>query len=136
MKRIDRDILVSVMVSFSFSFILFMILAYFRLETLFLDLSTTKSISKEIILKSYNSAWIELFTLFLALFLFVFYLTLRLSRRMYAEIENLNEYLNAISKKKDYSAVLQVEHYLEFLTTSLHLKNIIKRLYSRDKKKK
>ncbi len=136
MKKIYSDILLSVMLSFSLSFILFIVIAYFRLETLFLLLSNTQTSSQALLLEAYNAVWLELVALFLMLFFIVFYVTSRLSKRIREEMENLNEYLHRISQKKDYAAPFHVKHYLEFLTISIHLKNVIKRLYNREKKKK
>jgi len=136
MKKINSDILLSVMLSFTLSFILFIVIAYFRLETLFLLLSNAQTPSQSLLLEAYNDIWLELVALFLMLFFIVFYVTSRLSKRIREEMENLNEYLHRISQKKDYAASFHVKHYLEFLTISIHLKNVIKRLYNRDKKKK
>jgi hypothetical protein len=83
-------------------------------------------------MSSFNDVWITLAFVFAFVFFGVF-LTLRFFvGNVTDEIEDINEYLEEINKK-NYEAVLKIEHHLEFLQLSLLLKNIVKRLKNKSK---
>ena len=84
------------------------------------------------LLLAFNEAWTTLALVFAGFFVAVF-LTLRFFiESVTDEIDDINDYLEEINKK-NYEAVLKIEHHLEFLQLSLLLKNIVKRLKSKNK---
>lgn len=80
----------------------------------------------------YNDVWIMIAAVFGAVFLIVFFVLRFLITSVTDEIDDINSYLEEINKK-NYEAVLKIEHHLEFLQLSLLLKNIVKRLKSKNK---
>ena len=84
------------------------------------------------LLLAFNEVWTTLALVFAGFFVAVF-LTLRFFiESVTDEIDDINDYLEEINKK-NYEAVLKIEHHLEFLQLSLLLKNIVKRLKSKNK---
>ena len=79
--------------------------------------------------------WIELEIILLILFTLLFLVLKNINNKVSAEIQDMQDYLREISNK-NYSAVLKINNIYEFLEISLILKNIVKRLHNKDKKKK
>jgi len=84
------------------------------------------------IIDTYNTIWAEVFILFALLsgvvFLFVKFFTDRLLR----DIEHFTEYIEEINKK-NYDAIIKIQHYTEFLRMALTFKNLVKRLKPKSK---
>lgn len=78
-------------------------------------------------MSSFNDVWVTLFIIFGGLFLVVFFLLRFWIGKLTQEVEDINNYLEEINKK-NYEAVLKIEHHLEFLRLTVLLKNIVKRL--------
>ena len=83
-------------------------------------------------MSSFNDVWITISFVFGAVFFGVFLMLRFFVGSVTDEIEDINEYLEEINKK-NYEAVLKIEHHLEFLQLSLLLKNIVKRLKNKTK---
>ena len=77
--------------------------------------------------------WIILGVILTLIALVSFYIAKSMSHRVEHDINELREYLNAISNK-DYEAHIHIKYYQEFLEISVLLKNLIKRLNNREKK--
>lgn len=84
------------------------------------------------VMSDFNEVWLFIGLLFVLLFIVVFFIMKATVCRVTNEIDEINDYLQAINEKK-YDAILKVDNYLEFLQLSLLLKNLVKRL--RNKKK-
>ncbi len=75
------------------------------------------------------------------LFAFVFFIILatiisyKLSQKIQDDVTELITYLDQIANK-NYKAVIKIRHFSEFLLISLQLKNLVKKLSSRDKQKR
>lgn len=91
----------------------------------FLELLEPEELSA--LMSSFNDVWVTLFIIFGGLFLVVFFLLRFWIGKLTQEVEDINNYLEEINKK-NYEAVLKIEHHLEFLRLTVLLKNIVKRL--------
>jgi hypothetical protein len=85
---------------------------------------------------------IEIYTLFSILTLFsllliflLFKILQETKKNILEDIDSLSEYLHDISVNKQYEAKLHIKNYLEFLHISIVLKNIVKRLRAKSKKR-
>ena len=77
--------------------------------------------------------WIVVASLFIVAFLILLTMIHKLHKRLNEDIEALSEYLKKIDAK-EYDAEVKIKNYLEFLEFSLLLKNLLKRLYQKEKK--
>jgi Ca2+/Na+ antiporter len=77
--------------------------------------------------------WIIVAGLFIVTFLIIVMMIYKLHKRLNEDIETLREYLKKIDAK-EYDAEIKIKNYLEFLEFSLLLKNLLKRLYQKEKK--
>ena len=80
----------------------------------------------------FNEVWIIIAFVFLGFFVIAFFLLRFIVAKVTDEIDDINDFLEEINRK-NYDAVLKVEHHLEFLKLSLLLKNIVKRLKNKKK---
>jgi len=85
-----------------------------------------------LLMDGFNEVWINILFVFIALFCFVFFILKHIISKVTDEIEDINNFLEEINKK-NYDAVLKIEHHLEFLQLSLLLKNIVKRLKNKNR---
>lgn len=86
-------------------------------------------------LSDFHSLYIKLFLSISLAFAIAFYIFKNINKKILYDIEQIRLYLEKISNKK-YNAVVKVKHFYEFLHISLMLKNIVKKLHSKDKHKK
>jgi len=84
-------------------------------------------------MSDFHFLWVVLGTVLLIIVLISFYIAKSMASRVEHDINELREYLNAISNK-DYEAHIHIKYYQEFLEISVLLKNLIKRLNNREKK--
>ena len=117
MKEIKKEIFMKIILLFFLS----LILVFLTVVFLFID-----CISGLIVLKL-------AIALFVILLSFVFFLR-KIEKKFYEDIESIHTYLYEISKNKNYGAIIKIQHYIEFLQVSLLLKDVVKRLYKKDKK--
>ena len=92
------------------------------------------SMSLETIMSEFYFLFLKLFLLFLLFFVLAFYVLKKMNEKLVFDITQITKYLDEVSKK-NYGAVIKVKYFYEFLQISLTLKNLVKRLHSRDKKK-
>jgi ABC-type multidrug transport system fused ATPase/permease subunit len=114
MKHLKQDIVSIFFVSFISSFFLFDFLLYIFLGE--------------------NTPFVLLGVVTLILILFIYWVSLYLSRRIERDMLALKEYTKKISESKEYQASIKIENYFEFLESSIYLKNIAKRLSQKEKK--
>jgi len=81
----------------------------------------------------FYSLWILLSLVFILLFLLSFLIFKKSINNLLFDVKQLNRYIENISNK-NYSEKIKIKHYFEFLQISIMLKNLVKRLNSRDKK--
>ena len=86
------------------------------------------------VLESFYKLWIKLAIAFVIVFVIAYLIAQQMSHRVVYDIKQLKVYLEEVSSK-NYEAVVHIKYIQEFLELSLILKNIIKRLQKKDKKK-
>jgi len=92
-------------------------------------------ISNHLLVDGLNGLFLEISIALLLINAFSFYFYKKELDKVEKDLQNLTIYLKNISTKK-YDSILKLEYVYEFLEISLHLKNIVKRLYVKDKRKK
>jgi hypothetical protein len=90
----------------------------------------------------FREGYIEIYTLFSMLTLYFFALVFllfkvltKIRKNILEDVDSLSEYLHNISENKQYDSKLYIKNYLEFLHISIVLKNIVKRLRAKSKKR-
>ena len=78
--------------------------------------------------------WAVNFVILSIMFTVVFYLLKRKKEKIIYDTQKLISYLQELNDK-NYEAVFKTKYIAEFLQIEILLKNIIKRLHKRDKKK-
>jgi two-component system, OmpR family, phosphate regulon sensor histidine kinase PhoR len=93
------------------------------------------SMSLAQVMSDFYSLWSKLFLVFLVVVVFAFYISKRMSERIVYDIDQITVFLDEISNK-NYNAIIKTKYFYEFLQISLMLKNLVKKLSSRDKQKR
>ncbi len=84
---------------------------------------------------SFSSLWILFISIIIFILLALLYLYKTIIQKLVDDIQSLSNYVDAINNK-EYETALHVENYSEILYISIQLKNLVKRLNNRDKKRK
>jgi len=87
------------------------------------------------VMSDFYSLWSRLIFVFLLIVGVAFYFTKAMSDRVLYDIKQITDYLEEVSNK-NYKAILKTKYFFEFLQISLNLKNLVKKLSNRDKKKR
>ena len=93
------------------------------------------AVSLKKIMDDFYTLLFRLATVFLLLLGLVFYLAVRMSRKVRYDIDELSAYLEQISEK-NYKAIVKPRYFTEFLQISLLLKNLVKKLAKRERQKR
>ncbi len=93
------------------------------------------AISLSQVMSDFYSLWSRLIFVFLFIIAIAFYFTKAMSNRILYDIKQITSYLDEVSNK-NYKAILKTKYFFEFLQISLILKNLVKKLSNRDKKKR
>ncbi len=93
------------------------------------------SISLERIMHNFYALWTNLLIIFALMTLIAIAISFKMSKRIRYDIAQITQYLDAISNK-NYKAVVKTRYFNEFLQISLLLKNLVKKLASREKQKR
>jgi two-component system, OmpR family, phosphate regulon sensor histidine kinase PhoR len=96
---------------------------------------TRLAMSLEQVMSDFYSLWSRLIFVFLFIIAIAFYFTKAMSDRILYDIKQITCYLDEVSNK-NYKAILKTKYFFEFLQISLILKNLVKKLSNRDKKKR
>jgi len=91
--------------------------------------------SMERILASFTTITSRMVFAFLFFIILAIIISYKLSKKIDEDVSQLTGYLDQIANK-NYKAVLKTRHFSEFLLISLQLKNLVKKLRSRDKQKR
>ncbi|WP_297432522.1 hypothetical protein [Sulfurimonas sp.] len=114
-------------------FVVLFSLAYFLLKDLLLSQLNPQHDNIILIMDSYNTIWAEILIAFVMLGTVAFLYIKRLSDTLLEDVQHLSEYMQAINNK-NYEAIIQIQHYTEFLKIALIFKNLVKRLKKKEKK--
>ncbi len=128
-KDIYTKFLVAVVLLFSVVFSV----AYFLLKDLLLAHLNPEHDDVLMIIDSYNTIWAEVLIVFVLVGVVAFLYIKKLNDTIMEDVEHFTEYLEEVNKK-NYDAVVQIQHYTEFLKMSLIFKNLLKRLKAKEKK--
>ncbi|MCD6259617.1 MAG: sensor histidine kinase [Helicobacteraceae bacterium] len=93
------------------------------------------AMSLEQVMSDFYSLWSRLIFVFLFIVAIALYFTKAMSNRILYDIKQITSYLDEVSNK-NYKAILKTKYFFEFLQISLILKNLVKKLSNRDKKKR
>lgn len=93
------------------------------------------SISLAAIMDHFYALWSKLTFVFIIIIFSAFYITKNMSKKVLFDIHQITNYLNQISNK-NYKAIVRIKYFHEFLDISLILKNLVKKLDSRDRQKR
>ena len=128
-KDIYKKFFVAVIGLFSVVFAL----AYVLLKDLLLEHLRPEHDNILQILDSYNTIWAEVLIAFILFGIVAFLYIKKLHDALLEDVQHLDEYMQEINKK-NYDAIIQIQHYTEFLKISLIFKNLVKRLKQKEKK--
>ncbi len=87
------------------------------------------------IMSDFYSLWSKLAFAFIIVIFISFYISKKMSEKIFYDIEQITKYLDEISNK-NYKAIIKTKNFYEFLQISLMLKNLVKKLSNRDKQKR
>ncbi len=93
------------------------------------------SMSLEQIMSDFYSLWSKLVLVFSLVIIMAFYVSKKMSERVVYDINQITNFLDEISNK-NYKAIVKTKYFYEFLQISLMLKNLVKKLSSREKQKR
>lgn len=133
MLDLKKDIVKKFFVTIVFLFIAVFTVAYFLLKQMLLSNLDPAHDNIFKFLDIYNTIWAEiiLVTIFFGFIAFLY--IKKVSDALLEDVENFSDYIEEINKK-NYDAVVKIQHYKEFLKMSLVFKNIVKRLGQKKKK--
>ncbi len=134
MKQLEKDIFVKVVSIFTILFSLLYFISYLFVQNYIIEITTATALNVEDVMHQFHIIWLEIGGIFLLLFFIALYLIKKTLDKLSCDVKELTRYIEDISNHKTYDAILEIKHYLEFLHISITLKNIIKRLYKKDKK--
>lgn len=87
------------------------------------------------VMQYFYQLWTKLAASFFLFIIIALILTFKISKKAEYDIAQITQYLHDISAK-NYMAVLKPQHFREFLQITLLLKNLVKKLRTRDKQKR
>jgi len=129
MLRLKKDIFSTFVFTFLGSFFLLYIVAYLLMKGFLLELGNSSAV-----IDDFTILWLEIGVVFVVVSLVSFFFVQRLQKRITQDTTQIQNYLEAIDAK-NYDAVLKVDNYIESLHIAVLLKNLVKRVKNRDKKK-
>ncbi len=93
------------------------------------------SMSLERVMQDFYALWRNLLIVFIFFTAIAIIISYKMSKRVRYDINQITQYLDEISNK-NYKAVIKTKYFNEFLQISLLLKNLVKKLASREKQKR
>jgi len=130
LKKLRTSLLLKFTLLLFFTLFLLYLISYALLNKFMIESMKPEELT--LLMDGFNEVWINILFVFIALFCFVFFILKHIISKVTDEIEDINNFLEEINKK-NYDAVLKIEHHLEFLQLSLLLKNIVKRLKNKNR---
>ena len=134
MKSVQKGFFFKILQIFTAVFTLLYILSYTLLYNYTQEIAITYKIEESLLLSQVNAIFILIAIVFLILLFISFFYIKKLQYELEEDIGSLEKYVLEISEHKNYEATLHIKHYLEFLSISVTLKNIVKRLRQKEKK--
>ncbi|HIP54736.1 MAG TPA: hypothetical protein EYH11_04635 [Sulfurimonas autotrophica] len=129
MLKLKKDIFSTFVFTFLGSFFLLYIVVYLLMKGFLLEHGNSGAV-----IDDFTILWLEIGVVFVVVSLVSFFFVQRLQKRITQETTQIQNYLEAIDAK-NYDAVLKVNNYTEYLYIAVLLKNLVKRVKNREKKK-
>jgi signal transduction histidine kinase len=85
--------------------------------------------------KEFYAIYIKIIIVYVIFIFIALVITSKISKRVNYDVNQISDYLSEIANK-NYKAVIKTKYFSEFLQISLLLKNLVKKLANRDKKKR
>jgi len=131
--NLKKDIYRKFFFIFVGTFFLVFTLAYFLIKDFLLEIVNSNNHDILKFIDTYNTIWAEVIIAFIIISIGSFLVVKKFSDNLLADTNHFTEYLEEINKK-NYDAIVQIQHYTEFLRMSLIFKNLVKRLKAKEKK--
>jgi low affinity Fe/Cu permease len=128
MLKLKRDIATTFLATFVGSFVVLFIVAYFLLQHFFLENANTA------VMAQFNTVWLGIGVVFSIVFAISYFFIQRLQNRIMHDTLEIQNYLEAIDAKK-YDAPIHIKYYIQYLQIAVLLKNLVKRVKNKDKKR-
>ena len=135
MKKLNNDLFTKPLALFSGFVVFLFLLSFVLFEQFTQELILSSNLDKSQVMHDFYSLWFAIALVCLTLYLALFGILRSIKKKFNKDLAGLTIYLHEISSKKRYNSPLQINHYIEFLHISIVLKNIIKRLHNKHKKK-
>jgi len=129
MLNLKKDIFLTFLAIFFGSFFVLFSMAYILLKHFFIEYVDGMHMDK------FNALWLDIGFVFLIVFIISFIFIQRLQKRISQDTSEIQDYLEEIDAK-NYEAVLKINYYTEYLHIAVLLKNLVKRVKNKEKKKK
>ena len=135
MKKLKDDIFTRLLLTFT-AVIIFILGGIFFIFKYFLqELVSKTSIDSILAMDEFYAIMAIVALLSFSLLVLVYIIIRNIRKRVSEDVESLSKYLHYISVNKKYDEKVEIKHYFEFLQISVLLKNLIKRLRAKSKKK-
>ncbi|MEA1917541.1 MAG: ATP-binding protein [Campylobacterota bacterium] len=93
------------------------------------------SMSLEKTMEQFYSLWIKLLLMFFVFIIAALITTYIISKKIKFDIDQITTYLQDITNK-NYNSIVKPRHFIEFISISIMLKNLTKKLSNREKQKR
>jgi len=128
MLKLKKDIFSTFLATFVGSFFVLYLVAYVLLKRFFIENVDGALMDK------FNALWLDIGSAFIIVFTISYFFIKRLQKRIFQDTSKIQDYLEAIDTK-NYDAVLKIDYYTEYLYIAVLLKNLVKRVKNKDKKR-
>ena len=135
MKKIKQDIYTKTFYIFLAALSILFIVSFALGKYLITTIITSNNLDATVIMNDFYTTWSILFVIVLFILFFITKLLNGISDKVENELSELQIYMKKLSKDKKYDAIYNPQNYIEFLHISTVMKNLVKRLHSKDKKK-
>jgi lysylphosphatidylglycerol synthetase-like protein (DUF2156 family) len=135
MKKLQNDIFKKLFILFVLLIISLLVVVFFLFNNFIESTLLSVEIDKKAVLSEFYylvSIIVSISFIFIAI---VYKYIKKVEKNFLEDFDSLRQYIYNISLNKKYDATLHIKHYLEFLHISIVLKNIVKRLRAKTKKK-
>jgi len=135
MKKLEDDIFLKPFTLFSIALSCIVFLGFILIKSFLEKLIVTSKLDYSVVMQDFYILW-GFVSIFATILLILLYKILQKKQTHIVEdVTSLSKYLHQISVDKKYDASIEIKHYFEFLYISVVLKNIVKRLNIKAKKK-
>jgi len=135
MKKLQDDIFARLFILFTLIMTSFLAIVFFLFDGFIQEILLKTQVNNDAVMEQFYFIFEILFSIIVLQLLLVYVLLFKTKKKILEDLNSLSKYLHNISSHKKYDTTLHIKHYLEFLHISVVLKNIVKRLRAKSKKK-